>query len=99
VPETSNRDRILANLDEEEREEVGRYIAIFEAQGLREHWQVNDWIGENDSWDNFPRMRSRNHHQSGAVVDGITPRHFSIVCQLLEIGPDDGSKLVHYEKY
>ena len=94
-----DRNEILSGLTDEERREVEGYVEIFVTQEFKEHWQVNDWIGLFDSWDNFRSIRSINDHVVAKGLEGIHPRFFAIVCELLDIHKFDGSPLIKSTKY
>jgi hypothetical protein len=90
---------VLADLSSKERLQVLEYVRIFRENGYAEHWQVNRWIDRFGSWDDFDSLRAINDHVVAKGVRGISPKFFSIVCTLLDIGPDDGSRLIKSTRY
>ncbi|HEX5272720.1 MAG TPA: hypothetical protein VFW33_19620 [Gemmataceae bacterium] len=95
----SDRNDVLSRLSDQERCEVERYVEIFRRKGFKKHWQVNDWIGCFDSWDNFRSIRAINDHVVAKGLQGIQPKFFAIVCRLLEINDFDGSPLIKSTTY
>lgn len=88
-----------SELSQEETEQLLRYLKIFISNDFRRHWEVNEYISENDIWDKFSELRSLNDHGYPTKIKGITPKYFAIVCRALNIGGDNGAPLQDYEKY
>lgn len=82
-----------------ETNEINEYIRIFRENGFTEHFQVNDYITNNDKWDGFPTIRSLNDHEDYKNILGILPKYFEIVCSILNINGANGrslDKATHY---
>jgi len=96
------RDADIITLDDlslDEREEIENYISIFNGENFSKHHEVNEYISKRGLWNTFRNIRSMNTHENGARVNGITPKHFKVVCHELEIEGEDGSKLINFERY
>lgn len=78
--------------------QLAEYIWLFRHLKFKKHWQVNEYIDENDLWDDFDELRSKNTHANGSVVDGIAPPYFAIVAEIM-CAADTGSHLVDYERW
>lgn len=60
---------------------------------------MNEVITATGRWDEFRSLRSENLHANGAVVLGIRPFYFWLVCELLDIDDAGGSPLVEDKPY
>jgi hypothetical protein len=89
----------LAYNSYEEMSELVNYCFIFKSNDFSAHWKVNEHITKNLLWDNFPIIRSINTHSNGYTVEGIQEKYFAIVCQILKITDEGGSKLEKTEHY
>lgn len=89
----------MNNLTLQEQREIDEYIKIFKRFNFRKHHEVNNYISENELWNRFPNIRSENTHENGAVVDGISPKYFAIVCRLVGMEYGGGSNLIKSERY
>ncbi|WP_354624258.1 hypothetical protein [Psychromonas sp. MME2] len=83
----------------QEVRELLKYCLIFKVNKLNAHWNVNDLITDKDCWDEFPIMRSMNTHSNGYTTPGIREKYFAVVCDVLNIDGDGGSKLEKAEHY
>lgn len=83
----------------QEVQELLKYCLIFKINNLNAHWNVNDLITSKDCWDEFPIMRSMNTHSNGYTTPGIREKYFAVVCDVLDIDGDGGSKLEKAEHY
>lgn len=82
-----------------ESEEVERYMEIYKRNGFEEHYEVNRYITETHSWDEYPNIRSLNDHGEHMGIPGILPRFYAIICEELEIAGAGGvplDKATHY---
>lgn len=86
-------------LSAEETDQLAAYIMIFEDNDLDEHWEVNEYISDNDMWDEFDEIRALNTHGRGRQVKGIMPQYFALVCRVLAIRSDGGTPLEKSEHY
>ncbi len=87
------------SLSQAESSEIQEYIGIFKANGLSKHTQVNNYITNNNLWDNFPTIRSLNDHGKYKEIEGIEPQYFEIVCRILNISGEGGRSLDDFKKY
>lgn len=83
----------------QEKIEIDRYISIFRRFNFTEHYEVNNYISGNGMWDQFPTIRAINTHANGAVVRGIFPKYYAIVCRLADMQSGDGASLHKSEEY
>ena len=89
----------MNNLTWQEQQEIDEYINIFEDFNFQKHYEVNNYISKNKLWDRFPTIRAENTHENGAIVDGISPKYFAIVCRLVGMEYGGGSNLIKSERY
>jgi len=86
-------------LSPSEASEIAAYVRIFQENNFKEHFQVNEYITNNDKWDEFSTIRSLNDHKEYKRIPGILPKYFEIICNLLNIGGASGRSLdsaTHY---
>jgi hypothetical protein len=104
---TSNKEEELDQMNlndyksqvtENEYKELEVYITIFKTYGYRKHWEVNKYITLKGLWDEFPTIRSRNDHDKGEIK-GIMPEYFKIICNILNVDGDGGSKINAAKRY
>ncbi|EKR4921503.1 hypothetical protein GVH93_20410 [Escherichia coli] len=74
-------------------DEITHYMSIYHTQKFSKHYEINNWITQNDLWERFRNIRSINHHVGGVVVKGIRETYFKITCRLLAISDEGGSRL------
>ena len=86
-------------LTNKEWEQVKEYVLIFKKNSLKKHHEVNNYITNNNLWDDFSELRSMNDHGSNKVVHGITEKHFKLICEILNITGDNGAPLIKAERY
>ena len=79
--------------------ELADYIWIYVSKKFTEHWEVNEYISEKHMWGQFENIRSLNKHGDYDKVEGIEPKYFAIVCEVLSIKGDDGKPLESWKKY
>jgi hypothetical protein len=79
--------------------ELADYIWIYSSKNFKKHWKVNEYISDKNIWDNFENIRSLNKHGEYDKVQGIEPKYFAIVCEVLSIDGDDGAPLESWRKY
>lgn len=89
----------MNSLTPQEKAEIEEYINIFKRFNFHRHHEVNNYITKNRLWSKFPNIRSENTHENGAVVDGIYPKYFAIVCRLVGMEYGGGSNLIKSERY
>ena len=89
----------LWDLSPKEIIQLVHYVSIFKRNNFQEHWQVNELITNKNAWDQFDALRSNNRHSNDFVAKGIYPKYFALVCEILNIGGDGGSPLVHASRY
>lgn len=94
--EGGKRKEILAP---DEVTEVNKYMKIFRENAFSSHVEVNEYITDNNIWDQFPTIRSLNDHGNYKEIPGIQPKYFHIVCQLLGITGEGGLPLASYKRY
>lgn len=87
------------NLTSKESEEIIEYIKIYRKNSFSRHFEVNEYITENDLWDNFSTIRSLNNHGDYKEIKGIQPKYFEMICQILNISGEGGLPLDAYKKY
>lgn len=87
------------NLTSIESKEINEYIKIYLKNSFSKHYEVNEYISENNLWDNFTTIRSLNKHADYEKIKGIEPEYFKIICQILNISGEGGSPLESYKKY
>ena len=79
--------------------EINKYINIFRENNFTKHYEVNDFIKDNDMWNEFTTIRSLNDHGVYKEIEGIEPRYFAIICHLLSISGEGGLPIDSYKKY
>jgi len=79
--------------------EIHYYIRTFEENFFQNLNELNNYITENDEWEDYPSIRSLNTHQEYRNIKGIQPKYYSIVCKELEIGRGNGRLLTKYSPY
>lgn len=79
--------------------ELTAYCGLFIKHGFQRHWDVNEYLDKTNGWGNFPTIRSLNTHANGYTVNGILKRYYAIVCEILEIGSDNGTPLISSDHY
>lgn len=89
----------MNNLTPQEQWEINEYIQIYKRLNFSKHYEVNNYISRNQLWGRFPTIRSMNTHANGAVVQGIFPRYYGIVCDLVGMESGDGTSLEKSEEY
>ncbi|WP_422732354.1 hypothetical protein ACOV1V_09645 [Leclercia pneumoniae] len=86
--------------DKATEKELALYISLFKEIGATEHYEVNEYITNNDMWYEFSQIRSLNDHGRGKEnIPGIQPKFFREVCQRLKISGGKGSPLVRSKQY
>lgn len=78
------------NISYPEVKELKEYMKIFKEHNLKKHYEVNNFISNNDLWDKFKNIRALNDHGVHKDVPGILPKFFYIVCKELNINCDGG---------
>jgi len=86
-------------LSSNESREINEYIKIFRENYLTKHHEVNEIINQSHAWDNFKTIRSLNDHGEHKQIEGIQPKYFEIVCNILKISGEKGLPLDSYKKY
>ncbi|WP_435130970.1 hypothetical protein [Plesiomonas shigelloides] len=79
--------------------EIQEYIDIFKANGFSKHTQVNNYITSHNLWGHFQTIRSLNDHGEYKEIEGIEPKYFEIICQILNISGEGGRSLDNFKKY
>ena len=74
-------------------DEIIHYMSIYHTQKFSKHYEINNWITQNDLWERFRNIRSLNHHVGVVIVKGIRETYFKITCRLLAISDEGGSRL------
>lgn len=82
-----------------ETKEINEYIKIFRDHGCTKHHEVNEIIRKSGSWNDFKTIRSLNDHGEFKEIEGIQPKYFEIICNILKISGDKGLPLDGYKKY
>jgi hypothetical protein len=93
------KDASYTCLSETELNELLNYLWIYKKNNMFEHWQVNEFISENDIWDEFKGIRSMNDHGYEFHIEGIKPNYYAIVCRVLEKEKGDGAPLLNWNSY
>ena len=83
----------------EEWDQVKDYVRIYIENNCVKDHEVNDIISMQNDWDKFTEIRSMNEHSNGFIVEGISSKHFRLVCEILKIAGGDGASLVKDERY
>lgn len=78
-------------LDEEK--EINEYVNIFLKNGFSEHYEVNNYISQNNLWSKFKKIRSLNDHGVYKGIKGIQPKYYAIVCKRLSLTSGGGRPL------
>ena len=86
-------------LTENESSEINNYIEIYNSNNFTSHHEANNFITENNLWNNFKTIRSLNDHGEHKEIEGIQPKYFEIVCGILKITGEHGLPLDQYRKY
>lgn len=82
-----------------EAKEIKEYIKIFHDHGCTKHHEVNEIIAQKGEWDSFKIIRSLNDHGEHKELEGIQPKYFEIVCNILKISGERGLPLDSFQKY
>ena len=93
------KDASYTRLSEAELNELLNYLWIYKKSNMSEHWQVNEFISENDIWDEFKGIRSMNDHGYEFHIHGIKPNFYAIVCRVLDKEKGDGAPLLNWNSY
>ena len=93
------QDASYTRLSESELNELLNYLWIYKKNNMTEHWQVNEFISENDIWDEFTGIRSMNDHGYEFQILGIKPNFYAIVCRVLDKEKGDGAPLIDWNSY
>lgn len=83
----------------DEIEQIKKYVRIYKAERCSKHHEVNEYITKHRMWDQFSEMRSMNDHGISKIVQGILPKFYRIVCEILSISGESGSPLLTSESY
>ena len=86
-------------LTSDESTEINEYIKIYRSNGFTKHHEVNEFITDNKIWDNFSTVRSLNDHGQYKSIEGIQPKYFEIICNILKISGEKGMPLDGYTTY
>ncbi|WP_444994927.1 hypothetical protein [Aliikangiella sp. IMCC44359] len=86
-------------LSKDESKEINEYIKIFREHGCTKHHEVNEIIAQSGGWDSFKTIRSLNDYGEHKEIEGIQPKYFEIVCNILKISGEKGLPLDSYKKY
>jgi hypothetical protein len=84
---------------EVEWSQVKEYVRIYIENNCTEHYQVNEIISRSERWHEFTEIRTLNLHGNGYTVEGISKKHFRLVCEILNIAGGQGSPLVKDDRY
>ena len=82
-----------------ENKEINDYIQLFCDHGCTKHHEVNEIIAQKGDWDNFKTIRSLNDHGEYREIEGIQPKYFEIICNILKISGEKGLPLDSFQKY
>lgn len=83
----------------DELDQVDRYVQIFRNCSFNEHWEVNNYISNNNLWDQFQNIRSFNVHGESTHIRGISPMFYKLVCKILKINSGNGERLTRTQRY
>jgi len=86
-------------LTSEEVSEINSYVEIFQDNEFSKHTEVNNYITDNDLWDEFKTIRSLNNHGKYKEIESIQPKYFKVVCEILKITGEGGLSLDSYTRY
>ena len=86
-------------LTSDESIEINEYIKIYRENGFTKHHEVNEFIAVNNIWDKFTTIRSLNDHGKYKDIEGIQPKYFEIICNILRISGEKGLPLDAYTTY
>ena len=93
------KDASYTPLSEAVLNELLNYLWIYKINNMSEHWQVNEFISENDIWDEFKEIRSMNDHGYEFQIHGIKPNYYAIICSVLNKEKGDGAPLIDWRSY
>ena len=82
-----------------EADEINYYIKLYRVNSFTKHFEVNQYIFENNLWGRFPTIRSLNDHGKYKEIHGIQPKYFEVICGLLGISGEGGLPLNAFKKY
>lgn len=86
-------------LTNDEIEQLLNYLWIFKTQDCSAHYEVNQYISNNDLWEDFSELRSLNDHGYRKRIRGIAPHFYAIACGAMNMAKGDGQPLEDYERY
>jgi hypothetical protein len=82
-----------------ENKEMKNYLAIYYKNNFVEHYEVNTYITQNDLWDNFFVIRSKNYHLNHkSPIRGILPKYFAVICEKLNMQDEKKGNPLEYAK-
>ena len=86
-------------LSAQELTELLKYLWIYKENNFSEHWQVNEFITENEIWDEFKAIRSLNDHGYEFRIRVIKPNFYAVICRVLKMEKGDGAALQDWNSY
>jgi hypothetical protein len=86
-------------LTPKEKLEIKKYIEIYKKEKFTAHHQVNSYIDNNKLWEEFKNIRSKNDHGYTNLINGIYPKIFYAVCEILNIKDSGGEPLIASDRY
>lgn len=98
---TFNYESLLVeyNLSKAEMDQIKSYMAIYSEHNFKTQKAENNYITENNRWDEFPDIRSLNDHGLYTNIPGIFPKYYRITCEILKITKGNGAQLTKATKY
>lgn len=87
------------DFNDEEWTEIVRYCAWMRELSYSDQIQLNNHITRNHQWRNFPAIRALNDHGYGSKIEGIVPKAYRAVCEILNLQRGSGTPLIHSERY
>lgn len=87
------------SLSSTETYEINEYIKIYKNNSFTKHYEVNEFITANNLWNIFVTIRSLNDHDKFKEIEGIQPKYFEIICNILSISGEKGLPLDAYKTY
>ena len=86
-------------LTKEEMTQIKSYMIIYSSNNFNTQKMTNNFITENNRWNEFPDIRSLNNHGQHTNIPGILPKFYRITCSILDIIEGGGAKLTKATKY
>ncbi len=87
------------NLNDEEKDDIVRYILLKKNIGATRQKEVNIKIGKDESWDQFKAIRALNDHGTGSKLPGISKKAFAAIETAAGSIRGYGNPIISSERY